>query len=840
MGIRLSISCARIVALALFVLASPLARAQAVIEFNMPPQPLADALGAVAKQTDLNILIDRSLVAGRRAPELRARLTAAEALSRLLQGSGIAYRFVDEHTVTLLAQADAAADSTQAPVPSTTSTYAPPGEALEEIVVTAQKRSEKMQDVPASVSVLSGRQIENLRATQLADYAAYVPGLTLTGGGTPGQVSLTLRGLSAMGPTTQVATYIDETPVGSSAGWAREASLSLDMLPYDVERIEILRGPQGTLYGSNSMGGLLKYVLRAPDLEAFSARVGTDLFAIHGADDAEYENIRGMVNVPLMIDRLALRASAFHQKTPGYIDNPLTGERDENAVTQQGGRLALLWQATDELSVKLQATAQRIEADDNASVRRDLDVSGGPGQYRPLGPSEGDLSYAHPLAQPFHKEIEYFAATVNWDLPLGTFTAASSYSTLDTQQVADFSDTFGSVIPLLTDGEVAAGRSLFTTDLQLDRYTQELRLASPAGQRFEWLVGLYYSNEDSENSQLATGWDVQNQPVPGADPLGIAELPSTYEEIAAFANVTYQFTHRFSVTAGVRQARNEQSFHQFSAGPLAGGVFDALGHSEESVTTYAVSPRWRINDDVMIYARLATGYRPGGPNVVFPGVPPERDADSTTNYEVGIKSELLDRRALLNVTAYRIDWKDMQLNAIFGGVGAVVNGKSARSQGLELESAYSPISGLRLGFTAAYTDATIAQDMLQPPSIDWRNGDRLPYAPKWSAALQASHEFPAFADWNGTLNAGLRYIGSRFNAVEGDALNTRLVDYTILDLAGGIENERCQLKLYVKNVFDKRAYSSDFIVTDINNTPLYVVSQVLQPRTVGVGIDVNF
>jgi iron complex outermembrane receptor protein len=205
---------------------------------------------------------------------------------------------------------------------------------MEEIVVTAQKRTENVQDVPISISVLGAQQIENLHATELADYAAYVPGLVINNGGSPGQVTITLRGLNPLSSTTMVATVIDEAPVGSSAGWARESLFSFDMMPYDLERVEILKGPQGTLYGANSMGGLLKYVTTAPDLNHFQVRAGADVFSIEGADDLGLSG-RIAANFPIVQDKLAIRASYYNGTRPGFIDNPSRAARTSTNSTRK-------------------------------------------------------------------------------------------------------------------------------------------------------------------------------------------------------------------------------------------------------------------------------------------------------------------------------------------------------------------------------------------------------------------------------------------------------------------------------------------------------------------------
>ncbi len=194
---------------------------------------------------------------------------------------------------------------------------------IDEIVVTAQKRSESVQDVPVSVSAFAEQQLTRVHATQLQDYAAYMPGINISNGGSPGQTSITLRGIAPVGPGSVVGTYVDDTPLGASSNYARATSFALDLMPYDIERVEVLRGPQGTLYGAGSMGGLLKYVLKEPNTDALEFRVGVEGSDVSGADDLGW-GARAAVNVPLS-DSVAVRASYFQQNTPGYIDNVYTG-----------------------------------------------------------------------------------------------------------------------------------------------------------------------------------------------------------------------------------------------------------------------------------------------------------------------------------------------------------------------------------------------------------------------------------------------------------------------------------------------------------------------------------
>jgi outer membrane receptor protein involved in Fe transport len=713
---------------------------------------------------------------------------------------------------------------------------------IAEVVVTAQKRVENVQDVPTSVSVFGDEKIAQLHANQLSDYAAYIPGLNVSGVGTPGQATITLRGIAPVGPGAVVGTYVDDTPLGSSANYARATEFGLDLMPYDVERVEVLRGPQGTLYGAGTMGGLLKYVLKDPDPGAFEFRAGVEGSSIDGGGDVGW-GARAGLNVPLG-EKVALRASFYNQETPGYIDNVTTGEEDENDYKQYGGRASLLWQITDTLSLKLGGMWQRLETDDNGSVALDV-TSLGPNGVT-LDPI-GDLKSRHGVGQPFNKDVDYYSATLNWNLGWGSFISATSYSQTDTVQIQDATEVFGVFF--------GADESPFRLGLGLDKWTQEFRLASNSEGRVEWLVGAFYTEEDSTNTQDVFAY-ANGQPV-FADPVFIfAKLPTTYKEVAGFGDLTFKFTDSFDVTAGLRWAKNKQDFRQISGGALPGlpTTETPNQHSEEDVWTYAISPRWHISDDTMAYLRVASGYRPGGPNVVILAVPvpPTVDADKLTNYEVGLKTEFLDRRALLNLSAFYIDWTDIQQVQGFGGVSGLTNAGDATTQGAELESRFLIGDSFQLGFNVAYTDATLDdgpstnQNPLDP-DLAWNvAGEQLPLVPEWSGSITADYNFTFPGGHPAHVGAGWRYVDERRTAVLQTSTppvedqSYVMPSYDALDLNADVSFERLTVRLFVKNVTDERGYTGGGIIVNLLDQPVQEELGVLQPRTYGISLDFTF
>jgi outer membrane receptor protein involved in Fe transport len=710
---------------------------------------------------------------------------------------------------------------------------------IDEIIVTAQKRSESVQDVPVSVSAFAEEQLTRVHATQLQDYAAYMPGINISNGGSPGQTSITLRGIAPVGPGSVVGTYVDETPLGASNNYARATGFALDLMPYDIERVEVLRGPQGTLYGAGSMGGLLKYVLKEPSTDALEFRAGVEGSDVSGADDLGW-GARAGVNVPLS-DSVAVRASYFQQNTPGYIDNVYTGQEGVNDLEQSGGRASLLWKINDNASLKINGLWQRLDSDNNGSMALGLV---GTDPFRGTD-SFGDLGTSIPNEEPFSKDVDYYSATLNWNLGWGDFTSATSYSETHTSQTQDASITFGAFFPIysvlleLPGAPFDEGLAKFNITLDHEKWTQEFRLASSGEGAIQWRLGAFYTEEESSNKQIVDATDFNHVLIPGFLPyFAFVQLPSEYKELAVFGDVTFKINDSFDVITGLRFARNDQKFRQISAGAVV-ATANQPGESDEDVFTYAVSPRWHLSEDTMLYARVATGYRPGGPNTVVTDMPPSVDADELTNYELGFKSIFMDGRALLNAAVFYIDWEDIQQARSFGGVSGLDNAGDAESQGIELESLFSVTDGLQLGFNLSYTDATLKSS---PPDLPNALGVQLPGVPEWSGAVTANYAFTAFGGHEANVGGGWRYVDARWSQVvmTEDNLAYELPAYDVLDLNADVQFNSMTVRLFVKNLTDERAFTGGGVTTDGANQPVRLDVAVLQPRTVGVSVDFQF
>lgn len=699
--------------------------------------------------------------------------------------------------------------------------------ANDEIVVTAQKREENLQDVPVSISVVGGDDLMEQGAASLTDYSGYVPGMQVTNSGSPGQTTITLRGVAPLTASQTVGIYLDDAPVGSSSIYNRGGQFSLDLMPYDIERVEVLRGPQGTLYGASSIGGLVKYVTVAPSTTTFSVRGGGELFGIDGAGDAGWAaNV--MVNAPIVEDRLGVSGSFSWRRTPGYVssvNNPALD--DQNSYEQIGGRVGMLFRPSDALSVKLSAIWQSTDTDGNGTYAADL-------TGRRLGDGRSFNNY---VPEPFSTELEYYAGTVDYDFGGVTATSVTTWSKTSTEQVQDATYAFGVLFPLLTGGAIGPGITPFTINLELKKFTQELRLASPGGGTFEWLVGAFYTHEDSGNRQLVRSYDMALNPIPPLDPLATIALPATYKEYAFFGNATVRFTDRLWLTGGVRWARNEQTFRQQSQGAIVPSADDP-GESAEDVFTYSVSPQFHLSDDAMLYARVASGYRPGGPNVIVPNVPPSVGSDKLTNYELGLKADLMDRTVSIDIAAFYMDWTDIQVTRSFGGVSGGANGGKAASKGIEGTVLVRPAPGLTLGFTGSYTDAKLTEDV---PEISGVDGDRLPAVPEFSGSARIDYSFALGAGSKGEFGLGVRHASSRFSLVESDPLTARARPYTSVDLNLGVGiGEHWKLRAYARNLLNDEGELGRSTLTDGLNQPSFLAITPLQPRTIGVAAELSF
>lgn len=730
---------------------------------------------------------------------------------------------------------------------------------LGQVIVTAQKRAEALAEVPMSVSVVSGAELERNQADNFQDLVSLVPGLSINSS-TRGVTRISLRGINTGGVASTVGVYTNDVPFGSSSGLANGAILSGDFDTFDLARIEVLRGPQGTLYGASSLGGVLKYVANEPSMAGFESRVQATMEDVKGGDIGYA--LAGVLNAPIA-ETAAIRASGFYRSDEGFIDsignNPVVSLQNEdvnivdgtrvedklNALETYGGRLSLLFQPSDRFSLNLTALFQDIKSDNSDVLEADPDT------YDPL--------YGGMVASRYHPEytdIKYrvYSATMDVDVGPVTLQSVTSYGKFEEDFQRDLSGlpvgarldqllTFLFSDPLTAQPPLSAIQQQVTST---DKFTQEFRMASSGDEGVEWLVGIYYTNEDSgidPQTIFAVNAGTET-PTAGFPVLGDGKIISTFEEIALFANATWHMTDRFDLSFGGRLSENDQKASQVLDGILVGGLteFDDV-KSSESPFTYSFSPRFEVSDNTSVYARIATGYRPGGPNVLPPGAPPgtpaSYDSDELTNYEIGLKTASADGRFGLDVAAYYLDWKDIQLLVQINNVGLNANGGKAKSKGFEFTASARPLSGLSMTLTGAYTDAYLTEDT--DPIVGGLDGDPLPWVPDLSVSLGVDYEWPV-------SGGSTAYVGGRvaFTDDRTDDFSNRDTDgdireadsYTTLDLRAGIDTGKWSIEVFGKNVTDELG------INDINAPGIYpngaVGLGVIRPRTVGIVLGAKF
>ncbi len=695
---------------------------------------------------------------------------------------------------------------------------------VQEVVVTADKREQNLRDVPQSVTALSGDTLELVRANTFEDYITRVPGMALISS-QPGSSRLVLRGINAGGVSATIGTYVDETPYGSVTGLSNGAVLAPDLDTFDMQRVEVLRGPQGTLYGASSLGGLLKFVTNAPDPSRYSGRIEVD--GENTESGSTGGSLKGLVNAPLG-DEAAVRVSGYYSSQPGFVDDPLRHVRNVNGAVYSGLRLGFLYRPTDKFTLRFAASGQDISSKGSATE----DVN-----RITLQPLYGDLTQSRTFSAPNKVAYRIFSLTGDYDFGFANLVSATSYATLRQNTNGDATAQLGPTLTAIFGQPLGAG---VLQDLKQKKFTQEIRLASSA-QKFEWLVGAFYTHEENDLHQNLSGLSLQNAPqvAPGFGGLQTVALPSDYEEYAVFANTDYHFTDRFDVSVGGRYSHNDQSETQTNGGPLGGGTV-VSGSSSEGVFTFAVAPKYKLSDDATLYARIAKGYRPGGPNALSPlapaAVPRTFASDSIIDYEAGIKADLFDRSVSVDVTAFYISWSDIQLLANVNNFGVNTNGGGAESKGVEGSVTYVPLVGLTLSANGAFTQANLTEDT--PALLGGKDGDRLPFSAPFSGSLNADYSRVLVNDARAFVGASVRFTGRRrsdFNATFGQ---TSVPSFTTVDLRAGFDWKAYRVEAYMKNVGDERGFLS---LGGIGSTPNGALQAgLIRPRTIGLALTASY
>lgn len=722
-----------------------------------------------------------------------------------------------------------------------------------EIVVTAQKREERLLDVPVAVSAVSADSLVSQNLVSIRDFYTRIPGIQLSGNTTQ---DISLRGINTGGGTNPtVAILIDDVQFGSSTYLGRPPIPDID--PATLQRVEVLRGPQGTLYGASSLGGLIKYVTKDPSTSDFSGRIEFGANTVRNGDEGW--SVRGSINAPIVDNRIGVSISGFYRDDPGYVDNIIpdgSTVADANKNKVYGGRAALLLRPFDNLTVTLSALyqKQKLEGTANIPVCPSCSTAAGtstPIVFDPRGVP--DLRTARSAIVPTVNELQLYTGRVELDLDPVLITSITAWGRSDQVNTTDSTARFGP--PLLEAFGIypAGGTYLFGQPILTNKFTQELRFSSQ-GDTFDWLGGFFYTNERSSIAQTInrTG-NAPNVLVYSGSNL------STYEEKAVFGDVTWHASDRFDIQIGGRYANNAQDYRVLSvidvpAQPIFGPGEDHLFTSEENSFTWLITPSYKFTPDLMGYIRIASGYRPGGPNTETPGAAPTFESDDVINYEVGLKGSLFDRRMTFDIAAFQIDWNNVQLQntALPSQFVFFENGKGARSRGIEVQTNATLWEGFTVDANATFLDAvltgTLDPSVAPAPGVPGVqrlrgvDGDRLPYSAKFTGNLSAQQSFQVANNAEAFVGFTVSHLGNRFglfnqNSPAAVLPRLKLPSYTTVDLRAGLAiDDQWKLNLYVRNLFDKRGITSG----DTRNGTQLPQVVFITPRVIGFSVSADF
>jgi iron complex outermembrane recepter protein len=756
---------------------------------------------------------------------------------------------------------------------------------LEEVIVTATRRSESLQDIPINITALNSTLIERNRLTDLADISRVVPGMTVVDQGPRSGNTLTVRGLNV----TSVSATDQSNDGGNTVGtYIGEIPLYIDLKLNDMDRVEVLMGPQGTLYGAGSMGGAVRYIPNRPDADALSYEVRGEGYSLNHSGDLGYES-GGTINVPIVPGTLAFRASADYSDDPGFIDydylvrqpgvsnpqpdfnNPadvsanLKRQEDANTVDTWSGRAALRY--TGDV---LDSTLSYYYQDQDVGGRQiNQQDSFGTGKYES----------ANRFLEPNSRKNELYALEMVADLGFASLTSATGYSEYTEHGHRDQTDL---LLSFEYGYELFPSFAAYTREnADADTFTQELRLVSTNDGPFNWIVGAFYDNykSDALSREFTPGYDqfavdqlggVQLRP----DALEYYEsINQKDEEEALYGELGYHITDAWQVTVGGRWFKYKSDVKSAFATPLLDTVFfgdppDSINLNRNSANVdeddaiYKFNTSYTFSDSVMSYLTVSEGYRLGGINgvpacelPVNPGqnvcaLPGEESfkPDTTTNYEIGVHSQFGDS-LLLNGAVYYIDWNDVQLESRTENGDAVIltNGDGAESTGLELSSQYFILPNFSISAAYAYTNAQLTQDA--PNLFDQGNGaysgDRLPGTPKQQGYLAAHYEMPlndgSHVDFDWSMSAQsnvLTKVGER-------DYGEKMSGFALHNVSTSWLKDEWRVTMYADNVFDEYAqtgvrgdtsfigYSGDFQMR-------YYYNNMVRPRQIGLRFTYNF
>ncbi|KQY29862.1 TonB-dependent receptor [Caulobacter sp. Root487D2Y] len=716
---------------------------------------------------------------------------------------------------------------------------------VDEVVVTATRRSERLQDVPLSITAFSQAELTQKGVVGFEGIARETPGVVLNRA-SDNNARFTVRGISTngwgAGLQTTTTIYLDELPLSTIGN-----TVTLDPALYDVERVEFLRGPQGTLFGSGSLSGALRVLTKSPDLTAYDASVLADIGYTPDGEGVR-QRYNAMVNVPLVEHTLGLRVVGFYRNEDGFVDNLGTGVKNANALTDWGGRAILLWKPNDRLSVRLLASYEDSDPMDSSLTT----------------PSLGDRKRYSTIPDQYTSKTQIYNGTLEYQFDGARLTSSSTYSIADSLFNVDLAGTFNLAVPFyLYDG------------FQSKTFVQETRLASDTGGRFDWVAGGFYLHRDTDlnGEDRSSAVYLAAHHIAGLPGTTFAKFGSdtrTYE-LAAFGELTYHLTDKLSATGGLRYGKYggevdvypgfNTAYFTYAlfgiSGPLtlAPSAASTAKYPSAEKASWKASLSYRPSRGLTTYATVSTGYRTpvyngraGSVSTVDPTdlvIPTGAGSDNLINYEVGVKGRWLDGKLTANLAAYYIDWKNIQVqaNRQSDSVQFATNVGRAASKGLEAEVTFAPAPGWVLGVNGSLNNAKVTELSPQEATISGAvDGARLA-SPHVQGSLFGTYSYALGGQATGFTSIQVQHVGSfpnGFPNTPGKAgVRSPLYDttdsYTYVNLQTGTRFGKWNAMLYGENLGNSRA-------TTYIHPEAFVYSRyaIVRPRTFGVRLGYEY
>ncbi|ADK84495.1 TonB-dependent receptor [Desulfarculus baarsii DSM 2075] len=664
---------------------------------------------------------------------------------------------------------------------------------LEPVVVTAEKRQTTLQDVPASISVFSEADIKDARIQTIQDLSRLTPNMYIANWGIRGTSYVFVRGVGSINNEPAIGYYVDD--VGYMDARAFDANL------FDIERIEVLRGPQGALYGRNSLAGVINIITKKPDNQT---RAGAELTA------GNYNNYQAGAHVaaPLVEDKLFLRMAGYFETRDGYTENDFL-DQDVDHHQSFNGRAQMRWTPSDKLDISANIEGESV--DDGAFPL---------GRLADLQRNPHHVAYDH--EGKYKRDAFGPSLRVVYDAPWFQLTSITAYRDFDDSAANDQDFT---IYPLITAYEDIADR----------QFTQELRFASPeSDSALKWLVGLYGFNKDkTHHLNLNFAPDLL---LPGMSVDRDTDSDLTTNGMAVFGQTTYTLFKKLDLTVGLRYDYENNDIHHvlsMSSGEmnLGSNKVDASENNGAWLPKFQVAYHWTPR--LMTYAGVARGYRSGGFNTAYADESDIRfDPEYSWNYEVGLKTAWFENRLIVNAALFYIDLQDQQVVQLLPSADtAIRNAGQSRSMGMELELRALLCQGLTLDAGFGYTDAEYT-DYRDPLAGADYSGNKAVLAPEYTYNLALEYRRGISAAWDAFLRAELNGVGPFY---WNDANTLKQDPYQLVNLSLGFEREAFDLVLWARNLFDENyeAVAFEFPGSD-------PVGQSGDPLTFGATVRVRF